>query len=196
MKDSARPKQTKRGRQDDADAKALRELEAEFDEILPAQFPDQFSSLSDATLEPGETLALGGFRKANGSYEFTFLEITPIAADGRPHDSQGSLPVYAITMRTMEMSRGKSSQNGLDSLISPAKTRIQKIIVFPPGEIPQPDPNGGIMTMPSATVRPNSPAIMSVGTDDRAYVISLIVSPTDVANSIRIRTRVESPAEN
>lgn len=190
---SDQPPQTKRDRHEGGDAKALRELEAEFDEILPAQFPDQPSSLCDATLEPGETLFLGGFGKADGNYEFTMLEAKPVGADGASRKTAGPAPQYKITTRTMSLSREKSSEMGLSSLISPAKTRIQKSIVFPSGETPPLGEITRVMTMPSATTRPDTAATISVGTDDQAYVISFIINPQEDSDSIRLRTRIESP---
>lgn len=188
--------ETKFEREDQGAAKALRELEIEFDKILPAQFPGQFSSLCDATLEPGETLVLGGFMKADGNYEFTMLEATPLGADGNPLQTEGSAVNYKVTTRTMGMSREKSSEMGLGSLISPAKTRIQKSIVFPAGQAPALTDITRVMTMPSVTTRPDGAATMSIGTDDQAYVMSLIVSPQDTGESLRIRTRIESPSED
>lgn len=196
MEDSARPQHTKRGRQDDADAKALRELEAEFDEILPAQFPEQFSTLCDASLNPGETLVLGGFRKADGNYEFTMLEAEPLGVDGAPLQKEGAAPQYRIKAKTLAISHEASLEMGLDTLISPAKTRIQKNIVFPAGEFPRPDGYSRAMAMPSVTVRPDVAATISIGTDYESYVISLIVSPQDASATLRIRTRVESPSEH
>jgi hypothetical protein len=188
---SDKPPQTKRNRHEDGDAKALRGLEAEFDEILPAQFPKQFSSLCDTTLDLGETLVLGGFRKADGDYEFTMLNVEPIGADDAPLQ-KGAAAQYKVKITTSVMSRGDSLEVGFGHLISPAMTRIQKSIAFPPGE------NRLIHTKSIATmsifVTQDQAGSIQIGTDDKAYVVSMIVSPEDTGKSTRIRTRVESPA--
>jgi hypothetical protein len=191
---SDQPPQTKRGRHEDGDAKALRELEAEFDEILPAQFPEQFSSLCDTTLDPGETLVLGGFRKADGDYEFTMLEVEPIGPDGTPWQ-EGAASQYKVTLMAFGLSREKSVEMGFGSLISPAMTRIQKSMSFPPGEAPSIDAEA-VATMPSVVTRPDQYATIQMGANDKAYKVSMIVSREDTGKSIRIRTRVESPDED
>jgi len=195
--DSREQSLTKLERQDQSGAKALRELEIEFDEILPAKFPEQFSSLSDATLAPGEKLFLGGFRTADGNYEFTMLEADPIKADGtqlKPGEIKDAPLQYMVNTKTFVVRPEASSEFGLGSLISPAKTRIQKSVVSPSDEtLLRPDNTVGMMTNPSLTLRPDTAASISVGTEKQARVISMIVSPGDTAESIRIRTRVETP---
>jgi hypothetical protein len=96
---------------------------------------DGFSSLCDTTLSLGETLVLGGFRHADGNYEFTMLELKPTGADGAPMQ-EGAADRYNVTATVFKLSREKSLEMGLGSLISPAITRIQKSIAFPPGETP------------------------------------------------------------
>lgn len=186
--------QTKRSRQDEPDAKALRELEAEFDKILPAQFPEQFSSLCDATLQPGESLVLGGFRKADGDYEFTMLEVEPLGADGT-RLQEGAAAQYKVTLKNFGLSREKSMESGFESLISPAMTRIQKSIAFPPGETPSIDAQD-MATMPTVVTRPDQTATIQMGSNEKAYMVSMIVSSEDSGKSIRIRTRIESPADH
>jgi hypothetical protein len=188
---SDQSRQTKRDRQDDAEA--LRELEAEFDEILPAIY-DGFSSLCDTTLSLGETLVLGGFRHADGNYEFTMLELKPTGADGAPMQ-EGSADRYNVTATVFKLSREKSVEMGLGSLISPAITRIQKSVAFPPGEAPSIHAEA-VAVKESFEIRPDQTAKTGTGTDSKAYRFSMIVSPEDTGKSIRIRTRVESPAED
>jgi hypothetical protein len=184
--------QTKRSRRNNADAKALRELEAEFDEILPALY-DGFSSLCDTTLTLGETLFLGGFRHADGNYEFTMLEFEPTGADGAPMQ-EGAADRYIVTATVFKLSREKSEEMGLGSLISPAITRIQKSVAFPPGETPSIHEEA-VAIEQRFEIRPDQTARTGTGTDSKAYRFSMIVSPEDTGKSIRIRTRVESPAE-
>lgn len=196
---AAKHSPTKRERQGDADAKALRELELELDGILPAQMPAQSSSLCNATLRPGETLVLGGFATTDGNFEFTLLEVIPIHPDGTPMKSgevNDAPSQYKVSAKSLVLSREASSGLGLGSLISPAKTRIQKSVVFPPGESPPiPDAGARITSMPSLTVRKDTAGSIFVGTDKEARVISLILSTGESAGSIRIRTRIESPTE-
>ena len=186
---------TKRDREDPEAALALREMEREFDRLLPALFPKQNTSLCDTTLEPGDTLVLGGFRRSDGNYEFTMLEAEPLGVDGAPFQKEGDAPQYKITTKFLLMSREKSSEIGLDSLISPAKIRIQKSIVFPVGKTPSLDASIHIMSMPHIVTRPDTAASMSIIQEDQGYLMSMIVSPKDASKSLRIRTRVESPSE-
>lgn len=169
-------------------------LEAEFDKILPAQFPEQFSSLCDATLQPGESLVLGGFRKPDGNYEFTMLEVEPIGADGAPLQ-EGAATQYKVTLKNFGLSREKSMESGFGSLISPAMTRIQKSIAFPPGETPSIETQD-VATMPTVVTRPDQTATIQMGSNEKAYMVSMIVSSEDSGKSIRIRTRVESPSDH
>lgn len=185
--------ETRREREDPSAAIARRNLEKEFDEILPAQFPNQNSSLCDATLSPGDTLFLGGFKKPDDSYEFTTMTVEPIGTDAQPLKTEGTAPQYKVSMKILNMSAEKSTQIGLDSLVSTAKTRIQKSITFPPDELPQTDVDTKLLSMPTLIMKPGVPASLSVGSEEQAHAISLIVNPNDEDQSIRIRTRVESP---
>jgi hypothetical protein len=188
---------TKHERANSDEAQALREMEKEFDKLLPAKFPGQFSSLCDATLNPGETLVLCGFMTADGNYEFTTLEAKPIKADGtplEPGEAKDSPSQYMVKTRSVIMSPEASSELGLGSLMSPARTRIQKSVVLPQGEVLlRPDKTVGVMTSPSVTLRPGTAVSISAGTEEKALVISMIVNPGDTKGSIRIRTRIESP---
>lgn len=193
IQDPDQPPQTRRERPDDAGAKALRDLEAEFDKILPARFPNKFSSLCDTTLKPDETLVVGGFKKSNGNHEFTLVQVVPVAADGSPFESEGNAPSYKTKIWIVGLSGEESYKIGLDSLFSPAKTQIQKNRVFPPGETPWLNAQD-VSSGPYLTTKPDQAAFIQLGEDDKAFAISLIVSSTNTANSFRIRTRVESPA--
>ena len=186
---------TKHDREDPEAALARREMEKEFDELLPAQFPDQPSSLCDATLEPGDTLVLGGFRRSDGNYEFTTLVAEPIGADGAPFQKEAAAPQYKITTKLLLMSREKSSKIGLASLISTAQTRIQKSIVFPAGETPSLATDTHLVSMPHVVTRPDTAATMYIAQENEGHVVSMIVSPKEDGKSLRIRTRVESPSE-
>lgn len=186
--DPLKPSQTtKRERQGEAEAKALRDLEKEFDQILPAQFPEQFSALSDSNLKTGESLVLGGFKRSDGNYEFTRLKVDPVTAE------DGSIQ-YRISTRSLSINSENSSKVGLDSLISPARTRIQKSLKFPSNDITMLKSAVDTMTSPIIQVKPGTAATISIGTAEQAYVISVMVSPTDDGESMRVRTRVESPA--
>lgn len=193
--------QTKRERKSGADAQALRELEIEFDRILPAQFPEQPSSLCDATLEPGESLILGGFRNSDGNYEFTILEVEPLKMDGtplKPGEMDGAPLQYRVWTKSLTMSHEASLKIGLGSLISPAKTRIQKNLIFTSAEVMQVlrGDTAGASAMPSVTARADTRAVISAGTEQQAHVISMMASPVEGSESVRLRSRVESPAAN
>jgi len=100
-----------------------------------------------------------------------------------------------VRSKALIMSPEASSELGLGSLISPAKTRIQKSVVFPPDEtLLRPDNTVGMMTMPSITLPPDTVASAQIGTEKQGRVTSIIVNPGDTKGSIRIRTRIESPA--
>ena len=178
---------TKREREDPGAALALRKMEKEFDELLPAQFPDQFSSLCDVTLNPGESIVLGGFKKADGNYEFTMITVTP-------NDSEEMEGQYTVKPTTMVLTPEKSSELGLGALVSPARTRIQKSIIIPTaGTITGAGGYVGIMTGPYVTAPADTPSSISLGNSERAHVISTMISPQEGGYSIRLRTRIESP---
>ena len=179
---SDQPPQTKRDRHENGDAKALRELEAEFDEILPAQFPEQFSSLCDVTLKSGESLVLGGFRKSDGNYEFTMITVAP--------NDSGQ---YTTKATTMVLSPDRTSELGFDALVSPAKTRIQKSLIVDSGAIIGTGNFVEMMTGPYMTAPANTSSTISVGNSESSHVISTLVNPQNDGDSIRLRTRIESP---
>jgi hypothetical protein len=178
---------TKRGREDSDEALARREMEKEFDELLPAQFPEQFSSLCDVTLKPGESLVLGGFRKSDGNYEFAMITVTP-------NDFGEAVRNYTIKAATMVLSPERSSELGFDALVSPAKTRIQKNLVVSSEAITGAGDFVGVMTGPYAVAPANTSATISVGNSESAHVISTIITPQGDGDSIRLRARIESPA--
>lgn len=198
------PSQIKRERKGEADAKAFRELEIEFDKILPAQFPQQSSSLCDATLKPGETLILGGFERSDGNYEFTQLEVEPLKMDGTPFKpgEMDSAPLqYRILTKSLAISREASSKIGLGSLLSPAKTRIQKNLIFTSAEVML---LMGVDTVradtkPTITAKADTSAVLSIGTietEKPGHAISMMVSPIEGGESTRIRVRVEGTQGN
>lgn len=177
---------TKSDRADAAYKKSLQEMEREFDEILPAKFPDQFSSLCDANLEPGDHLILGGFKNADGNFEFNSLNLEAVEVDGTTQ--------HVVHMKTFTMDQTSVSELGLDPLVSPAKKRIQQSIVFPAGQSSRMVSAIEIMSSPAIRVNPGQPGSINMGTDKQALVLSVITQPGDDGNSIRVRTRIESPA--
>jgi hypothetical protein len=176
---------TKSDRADAAYKKSLKEMEREFDEILPAQFPDQHSTLCDTNLKPGENLIIGGFKHADGNFEFSSLVVEKIEVDGSNR----------VTMKTFIMSGERVTELGLDSLVSTAKKRIQQSIVFPPGDQSWMRSAVDMMTTPSITIKPGQLGAMSIGTDKNGLALSVITDPGSEGNSIRVRTRIESPVE-
>ncbi|QTN33854.1 hypothetical protein HZ994_16555 [Akkermansiaceae bacterium] len=192
------PPPTKRERNGGADAQALRELEIEFDRILPAQYPEQPSSLSDAILQPGEALVLGGFRRTDGNYGFTILQVEALKADGTPFipgETDAAPLQYRVISKALAMSQEASSEAGLGALISPAKTRIQKNLSFPSAEVTQilGGNTAGAATMPTVVARAGSSASINIGTEKQGYVISVMITPDEGSDSVRLRTRVENP---
>lgn len=163
-------------------------MENEFDRILPAQFPEQYSSLCDVSLKPGETLVLGGFRTTQGDLEFTTMQ-------AEPTDTGNGQTGYLIKMKTMHLSADLSREIGLEHLISPARMRIQKSAVLSPDEAARMN-SGKIISTPSLLTKADEMATISVGSDHKAHVISLIASPGPDEASLRLRTRTESPVEN
>jgi hypothetical protein len=121
------------------------------------------------------------------------LQVEPIGPDGTPFP-EGAATSYKVTLMAFGLSREKSVEMGFGSLISPAMTRIQKSIAFPPGETPSIDAQA-VATMPTVVTRPDQTATIEMGANDKTYKVSMIVNPEDTGKSIRIRTRVESPAE-
>ncbi len=176
---------TKSDRADAAYKKSLKEMEREFDEILPAQFSDQHSTLCDTNLKPGENLIIGGFKHADGNFEFSSLVVEKIEVDGSNR----------VTMKTFIMSGERVTELGLDSLVSTAKKRIQQSIVFPPGDQSWMRSAVDMMTTPSITIKPGQLGVMSMGTDKNGLALSVITDPGSEGNSIRVRTRIESPVE-
>ncbi len=166
----------------------LQDLEKEFDEILPAQFPDQPSSLCDAELKPGETLVLGGFGSGDGGYEFTAIQAEMSVSD------TGSTG-FILRLKSFTMGRDASHEIGLESLISPAKTRIQKSVVFPPGESPWMDAASSVILAPMVAMDAGTPATINMGTKEQARVYSLIANPIGDDGSLRLRTRIENPGD-
>jgi hypothetical protein len=191
--DSQNPKETdirtKRNREDHEATLALRQMEKEFDKLLPAQFPEQFSSMCDVTLEPGESLVLGGFRKSDGNYEFTVITVTP-------NDFGEAVRNYSIKATTMVLSPERSSELGFDALVAPSKTRIQKSLVVSSEAITGAGDFVGVMTGPYAVAPTNTPTTISVGNSESAHVISTLVNPQNDGDSIRLRTRIESPDDS
>lgn len=190
--DSDRTPHPKRTRHDDTDAKALREMEKEFDELLPAQFPEQFSSICDVTLEPGESLILGGFKKSDGNYEFTMITVDPNVSG----ELKGQ---YTTTAKTMVLSPERSSQLGFDALVSLARTRIQKGLVLDTETIIRSISSGhyvGFMTSPSITNPANRSASIDLGYGEGSLVITALVTRDGEGGSIRLRTRIESPDDS
>jgi len=191
---------TKRERVERDDQKDFQKLEAEFDQILPAKYPNQLSALCDRTLKPEDTLILGGFKKADGTHEFTMLNVVAVSADGMPltknATTQDAGIQYKIITRTVDLSDESAKEMGFDSLISPARTQIQNSLVLSNDDASfnifmNAD---SIITPITAIVRPGQVGVMSVGTDEKAYVYSIRVDRVETDNSLRIRTRVESPA--
>ncbi len=162
------------------------ELEADFDRILPAQFPQQFSSICDVTLETGESLVLGGFRKADGNHEFTKITVTPKIGEGAGGN-------YSIKSTTLVLTPEKSSELGYDTLISPAKTRIQKGLIVDSNAHTGAGDYVQAMLAPLVVCTANTPATISVGNSESAHVISTLISPVEDAGSFRLRVRIESP---
>ncbi|MEP2776044.1 MAG: hypothetical protein ABJQ29_14390 [Luteolibacter sp.] len=178
--------ESKLEREDPSAAIARRNLEKEFDELLPAQYPNQFSSLCDVTLEPGESLILGGFKTSDGNYEFTMMTVTPYHAGNGGNQ-------YSIRAQNMTLTPEKSAEMGFDALISPAKTRIQKSHIVNSHDF---DPSGdgvSISANPTLVTNANSPASITIGNAEGAHVISTFVTPQGDGESIRLRTRIESP---
>jgi hypothetical protein len=179
--------ETKLERENQGSAQARRNLEKEFDELLPAQFPDQHSSLCDVNLEAGESLVLGGFKRSDGNYEFTKITVTPKV-------SEGNVMFYSIKAATMVLTEEKSSEFGYDALVSPAKTRIQKSLITSSGATAPSSDYFGFMSSPTIITAANQPGSISVGGSESAHVISTIAAPQGDGDSIRLRARIESPA--
>jgi hypothetical protein len=178
---------TKSDRADAAYKKSLQEMEREFDEILPAQFPDQHSTLCDTYLKSGENLIIGGFKHADGNFEFSSLIVEEIEVDGSNQ--------HFVRMKTFIMSRERVTELGLDSLVSTAKKRIQQSIVFPSNDQSWMSSAVDVMTAPSITMKPGQLGVISVGTDKKGLALSVLTDSGSEGNSIRIRTRIESSVE-
>jgi hypothetical protein len=170
-----------------ANIQSLKDIKREFDEILPAKYPDQYSSLCDANLKPGEVLILGGFKTADGQYEFNALQVHPSADPETP----GS---YRIENRSFVLSREQCAEHGLTDLLSPAPMRIQKSVVRPTSTLPQMLTNSGmVLSMPAVTAQSNLSANISIGMENQARAFSYAAEPGTDGESIRLRTRIESP---
>jgi hypothetical protein len=185
---SNEPTATKSDRADAAYKKSLQEMEREFDEILPVQFPDQHSTLCDTNLKPGENLIIGGFKHANGNFEFSSLIVEDIDVDGSTQ--------HIVRMKTFIMSGERVTEFGLDPLVSSAKKRIQQSIVFAPGDQSWMRSADDVISMPSITMKPGQHGAINVGGDKKGLAMSVITDPGSEGNSIRVRTRIESPVES
>lgn len=179
---------TKRDRADAAYKKSLQEMEREFDEILPAQYPDQHSTLCDTNIKLGENLIIGGFNQADGNFEFSSLIVEEIEVDGSNR--------HLVRMKTFIMSGERVTELGLDSLVSTAKKRRQQSIVFPPGDQSWMRSAVDVISMPSITMKPGQLGAISVGAAKKGLALSVITDLGSEGNSIRVRTRIESPVEN
>ncbi|HEX5791200.1 MAG TPA: hypothetical protein VFY13_08595 [Luteolibacter sp.] len=185
--DAPQINRSSRDRSDAAYLQSLVDLRREFDEILPAKHPDYFSSLCDANLKPGEALILGGFKTADGGYEFNALQVAPDADAAQP----GS---YRISTRSFVLSPEQCDQQGLSELLTSAPMRIQKSVVRPADALPSTITGSSmVMTLPAVSTQTNISASisMSAGNQTRAY--SYLAEPGAESGSIRLRTRIESP---
>ncbi|MDP4721751.1 MAG: hypothetical protein NWR51_14140 [Akkermansiaceae bacterium] len=178
---------TKHEREDPSAAIARRNLEKEFDEILPAQFPGQFSSICDVALKSDESLILGGFKTSKGNYEFTEVKVIPSEAGNGENQ-------YLISVQSLILTPEKSAEIGFDTLVSPARTRIQKSLIVNSQDI---DLSGdgvpSTLSIPPMVTNANSPATCSINYPGCGYAVSTMVSPQGDGESVRLRTRIEIP---
>ncbi|MFK7849386.1 MAG: hypothetical protein AB8D78_00275 [Akkermansiaceae bacterium] len=177
--------ETKLKRDNQAESNALRKIEKEFDEILPAQFPNQPSTLCDVNLKPGESLIVGGFENQDGGFEFTKLSVNPA-------NPELSSDFYKIKTMSFTLNREKSTELGLGLLISPAKTRIQKSITIQE-DISKSIQNSAAhaIAYPSLTSSSGQPGTISVGTEEYGQAISFLPTAAEEQGSIRLRMRLE-----
>ncbi|MDP4625062.1 MAG: hypothetical protein NWT08_07980 [Akkermansiaceae bacterium] len=180
--------ETKREREDPEAAIARRNLEKEFDELLPAKYPQQYSSLCDVSLKLGESVILGGFKRSDGDYEFTRISVTPLnAADSRDQ--------YSIKTEQLILTADKTTQAGLDSLLIPAKTQIQNYKVMTDEENFTSRDGITFQSRPTVITSADSTSLVMMGTDEGAIVMSFRVNPFADKESIRLRTRIETPGD-
>lgn len=178
---------SKRDRPDAAYIKSRQEMDREFDKILPATFPDHNSSLCDTNLKLGDHLILGGFETKDGNFVFNSLNVQAIEVDGKTKH------IAKMTMFTM--SPENVNKLGLDSLLSPAKKRIQQSIVFPAENPPWMDSPINMAWVPPITLDPGQRGSIETIKGQEGVVMSMISEPGSDENFTRIRTRLEIPVE-
>ena len=93
----------------------------------------------------------------------------------------------------MALTPERSSELGFDSLVSSAKIRIQKSLIVDSGAIIGTGNFVEMMTGPYMTAPANTSSTISVGNSESSHVISTLVNPQNDGDSIRLRTRIESP---
>lgn len=174
----------RRERPDDSEARRHRDLEKEFNEILPPRFSPDSTSLSDVSLKPGETLVLAGSKTAGGDYNFATFQVEAVEGEAGPS--------YSVSTKTLTLSREQSEDFGLGSILSPARMRIQKNVILPPGENAWMQSASSFTSMPRVTTAADSATSLTLDTEDRLHIIDLIASPGDDGQSTRIRIRDQS----
>jgi hypothetical protein len=107
-------------REDDIESlrRELKTAKAELENLSRPLAQDILSSTVNAEISPGETLVTGGYKTADGNYEFTFLTPRSVTL------SDGSERIE-IKSRVLSVGPEVVQENGLDSLATNARHTLQ-----------------------------------------------------------------------